>query len=476
MKKTKLLLLFFLLFLFIIPIYVNADMGAPEISTYTARVINKNGAESVLDLYEPKDSILIPYDTLVEITFEENEYGMTNYNGKSYYTKLSDLRAVSEETEPVGEGVESKNYYAWEEGAYLYKGPSKAYDKVDGNIQIKPGTTVNVRNYIKNAWGYVEYNGVKGWVYIYQCYKNAPYKEVSHLVDISEGNTKIYTLKDITLENSPTKQEKTNIVVPAFTEVQYKYEYMYNPHKKYICIEYEGKEGWHEIEDVDNLSIAYNCKNENISLIAVKDVTIYEKFNEENNNVIGTIPAKEECDVLYASIYYYGDESWCYVHYNDISGWVNTKGEDYLISERYNYGLISDKYSEYTTDSDTIIYDNVNGIETNVVISKDTVLSEKYTYTDSDNLSSWHYVFNDKYSGWIKNDFYKASSENTSNENTLIENTNEIIDDNLVEEKENNMQKLFSIQNILIICILVALIIAIISIFLIKKINSKENK
>ncbi len=475
MKKTKLLLLF-LLFLFIIPIYVNADMALPEIIPYKARVINKNGTESVSNPYEQKDSMLIPYDTLVEITFEENEYGMTNYNGKSCYIKLSDLRAVSEETEPVGEKVVSKKYYVWEEGAYLYKGPSKAYDKVDGNIQIKPGTTVTCK-YSENhvGWGYVEYNGVKGWVYIYQCYKYTPYNEVSHLVDISEGNTKIYTLKDITLENSPTKREKTNIVVPAFTEVQYKYEYMYNPHKKYICIEYNGKEGWHEIEEIDNLSIAYNCKNKNISLIAVKDVPIYEKFNEENNNVIGTILAKEECDVIYASNYYYGDESWCYVHYNDISGWVNTKGEDYLISVRYNYDLINDNYFEYTTDRDFIIYDNVNGIETDVIIPKDTVLNKKYAYTDN-NSSWWSYVFNDKYSGWIKGDFYKSSVENTSNENTLIENTNEINDENLAEEKENNIQRLFSIQNTLIICILVASIIAIISIFLIKKINSKENK
>lgn len=476
MKKISFAIIFMVI-LFFMPLFCSADVGLPFITPYEVRVNNVNG----LAIYTiNKESVTLPYDTILTINYEmrfyndDKLYGSTSYNNEEYYVDLSQVSVVLNERDTSGlTPHEEQTMYVYEEGAYLYKGPSKLYDKIDGNIMIPAGTIISFE-YADEMWAYVEYDGHKGWVYIYQMIDVSPYGEGSCLVEINQGTK--YTLKELHLTENPDGDKENGVVVPAFTEVSYKYTYTPYAHKYAICIEYNGKEGWYIVEDFETADI-YNYRD--IELIAVKELPVYSEFRNENSEVLTTIPVNAECNILYYATDDYWTETWCYISYNGIEGWVK---EDY---ENDNYS-IEDYYfnSEYKTIVtykllvNKELYDTVDGNSAGTIIPSGTTLYRKYYYNTEN--SEWMYIYNDNYKGWIK---YKYSDleeidrkENLENEN--ITDIEEIKNEEVAVQSGNgdiNIQ-FISLMNIIIICIVVALIISVLSIMILKVVNKKKEE
>lgn len=165
--KKKILILLLCMGSIILPSVVRADMGAPEIISYEVIVTNKNGAK------ELNGDVVIPYDTVCMVNYElKREEGLyltvdcKGYEG-SYDINAEDVRVLKEEYQPTSDYKleEAVRYYVMND-VEMYSGPSYKY-KMIGEI-IPAGSIVTVTHIDSDeAWGYVEYNGKKGWLYLF---------------------------------------------------------------------------------------------------------------------------------------------------------------------------------------------------------------------------------------------------------------------------------------------------------------------
>ncbi len=326
MKKIG-ILIGLIIVLMLVPVIVNADMSMPEIVSYQVRVSNING----ITLTDSDDEeIKLDYDTILDVVYEFSdngeEYAEIELDGYYYSVKLSDIETISTDIDLSKYSNTTKQMYVYKEGAYLYNGPSKLYGMVDGEIELPVGTTITL-NYYDDCWGYVEYNGISGWVWIYTNTwydeeTDSSYYEGSSLCNIADDSyyygTTIYTLKDITLVNSPIEKEQseTDITIPAGVEIEYTYYYN-NMHDTYYYLSYNGMSGW--FMDPYDFSIAFSGKGE--ELIAVSDTNIYQEV-DKNSDIIGIFPTNEEIEVLYKTTDYDETNCWYQISYNGLEGWV----------------------------------------------------------------------------------------------------------------------------------------------------------
>ena len=205
MKKICL----FLIGLLVLPLVVFADAGAPSIRSYEARIINQSGVKATkYDWKTKKDvEIVVPYDAIVTVDFEYEEKGVLygeftyNKNNEYYSGKIakSDYRIVTDTFKPTEDSKRSGGIYVYKEGAYLYKGPSKAYDKASDTM-IPVGTVLEF-SYAENYFAYVTYNGVSGWVYTAE--EGEVYKELSSVAIKNVG--KIHTFNSVDILKEPSK-------------------------------------------------------------------------------------------------------------------------------------------------------------------------------------------------------------------------------------------------------------------------------
>lgn len=437
MKVVKKLLFAFFLF-GMLPIFVLADVGAPGISPYEVRVTNQNG--TMIKNYEGK-TIHVSYDTVLNVfSHEKNDqgtlYGYVKYQDEFYYVQLSDTEVISKEIDVEAAALDQSNpihydketMYVFFDNAYLYKGPSKVYGKVDGDIKIPVGTTISF-DYHDEMWAYVHYNGVDGWVYIYSMKILSPYDEMSSLVytttykdhDYLPYNTDtFYTMKEITLEKDPLTKEKTNIKIPPFMRVQYKYFTYVNPHKVYFYIEYNGKGGWYEDSEL-SLGRKYDY---NATFLSIDDVKMYTSL-DESSEVKTIIPKNTEISLQYDIPADY--DQWYYLTYQGVSGYVHASiwsdgPTKFLISTNDFWN--QKKYVMYKVVQKMVIYDNIDGQTTNRSIPEGTEISVKYAYEKYNSTKQksdrWYYVNTKYFEGWI-HDIEDQMVKIESKENNDIE-------------------------------------------------------
>ena len=153
----KLLILIMCAFLFV-PSIIFADMGAPIIKEYEARVIAKNGAPLYNNTEDAKltgDSL--SYGLIVKVDFEEN--GLASV-GEYGYVKISDLEPVEKEVK-----FNSKDYSKKVSAIVLSKveykkGPAGAYETIG---ELNPGDVITLyideETRYEYPWGYVEGKG-----------------------------------------------------------------------------------------------------------------------------------------------------------------------------------------------------------------------------------------------------------------------------------------------------------------------------
>lgn len=357
-----------------------ADYGVPEIIQYDAKIINESGAEA-LD-YSGNIIGVIPAETIVTVLYEHDGKAFIKYNNSDVGIDFKDIKPVSNEINlSKANYYEKEEMYVYREGAYLYNGPSIAYGKVEGDIEIPKGNFVKIEAGTE-SWGYVEYNGVKGWVYIYTSDYVSPYNMTCSLTNIAhEDYSHYYTIKDITLNSTIGANDNIG-TIPAGEHINsYFYSYYPDPHGITIYIEYKDLKGWYTVneeevyQDYSSLDItatvSQNCKI--YSEILPINPNTYER---EFSNNIGTLVANTECKVIYKTVNNYID--YIFIEYNGIEGWVDTDyysiNTDYQklvdVSQFINKEESEDQIEE-TQNTDEFIDKNNSIIEKNQNVSDD---------------------------------------------------------------------------------------------------------
>ena len=272
MKKFLAIILASLMFLGLaMPAF--ADMDGPIFKDYEVRIVNKNGAEMFRENYYETDSsdygtsvmeeigVTIPYGEIVIITgeyeFEGELYLNVEYNEEWGYLKQEDTDVeVDEISYKEGVKLETPRKVAIVgKGFYLYKGPSKNYDKVGAEVAV--GTILTYEYGLidndYNPWAYFTYNGVSGWGEVYQY--GAQYNCAS-IVDencgyrgdlyVASTGVKLTDMPESTVYgNDDIKYVSKEI--PVGTRLTF--DFYYNDAKSiFVYVEYGGAKGWLEAD------------------------------------------------------------------------------------------------------------------------------------------------------------------------------------------------------------------------------------
>ena len=379
MKKVKLLLLS-LLVLFMLPISVLADGPGPQLHEYDVRVTNPDGAKGLEYDYKIQGykEIKVPFDTIITIAMEVTHEG--ELYGESwtepYLVRLSDCTIVDKELDLSLFDNTGGKLYVYSEGAYLYKGPAKAYGKAS-NSMIPVGTTLNY-THSDGIFAYTEYKGTKGWVYIGESRK--VYEELPSVA--SYVSLELTSFEEIKIYE---KVDKTSTVVGSIpNNVKFKPTYLlsldcYNGEGSqcsvFYYVTYNGKSGWIEA----NYNVGYPSKdvmlfNSKYSTTAYKGSNSYEEIVIPKNTLLISdyivIGASNKYRFKYNNTYVYD-------FYEDYSETLT--------------GI-----SKYKLVEDVKEYDNYEGTELTSTQKAGTIEGYLYDYSGE----GWLYVANTK--KWIK--------------------------------------------------------------------------
>jgi hypothetical protein len=473
MKKKLLLLLLLLL-----PVFVLADVGAPGITEYDVRVSNPEGTDIIKwnSNTQKDEKKHVPYDTVIKnIMMEENIDGVVYGYSEEGTVKLADCEVISKEINLEDlKSEEKKEIYVYKEGAYLYKGPSKTYGKVDGNVMLPVGKEFS-SNIYDDMFMYVEYNGTKGWVYCYQDYEMSPYKELSSVLE--KDKKEIITIEDIKIKGDILDKESLNVTIPKGTKLTSSYYTYYHYGHYFYYVEYNGTKGF--IPGGDEHKVGTFIENRIYT--AFKNVKIYETTNTKSK-VLGEIPKNSELVSDYVSGF---DYHWYHVNYNGKSGYILWSELDEREVSEPEFIVQSD-YGVYYINDSTPIYDNYKGNKTDKEITNKSVLSDYYNY-DSKTEGSWVHIIEPTI-GWIYEDpeinnvlfkgyidDIKEFDKYKDTKDEPIENKDEPTENDIVPEKTptNNISPSKAITYIVGAAIVLSLTI-IVTILLVNK--KKENK
>lgn len=292
-----------------------ADMDGPAFTNFDVVVTNPLGTYMYNYNMDEVKGYLIK-DTVVTINgeyeFEDEEYYSVEYNGEHGYIKVADT-ALTEEVFPPEKGVklekETKSIVI-ADGLYMYKGPSKKFEKVGEKIAVGTVLTYQYMNDEYNApWAYVTYKGVSGWAYVYEYgesyYCATPFEEDSRYT----GSLYIVN-KGIRLTNMPANPQYDEFVevadkigvkyvtdeIPIGTKLELADYYYKEPKSIWVYSEYNGVKGWLETDTY------YNGAMDNATAIGMSSVyyvwqenglPVYSKAGDTSSEVIGKLEKGE---------------------------------------------------------------------------------------------------------------------------------------------------------------------------------------
>lgn len=286
-----------------------ADVAGPYFNSYEAVVVAENGIDTIS--YSPEDnpSINIPKGAVITVISDyswddSNEIGVT-YNGKNYTIHNEGIKLIKD-------SVDDKDAYTLEEsyvvrvisknGIKIYSGPNFVYKTVG---TIPHGTDITIEKVdteYETSWAYVSYNGVTGWISIYEYNEDFELAYVMsgrrNIYDEAYSECKLYVARGyIYLLENPGDDFDTakKIKVPSGTEISYSL-YALKPHADLFYIEYEGYKGWActGMEEEESFADSYISE-----CILEKDSPLYKV---ENNNIVKTdkiIPANTITTTIY---------------------------------------------------------------------------------------------------------------------------------------------------------------------------------
>ena len=292
--------------LFLIPLSVKADMGPPEIKSYKATPISKEGTtiyEKIYDGAVKKGTL--KYGEEVEIVMEQIEGGKTygyfyNYDdGDGGYVLLSEMKYVSKVDEIDEQTPKYTARVFADDGVALYEGPSFIYDKI---TTIPNGEIIKSTDYDWDLgeWLYVEYDGKTGYV---------------SGSDAAVG---------ILYEGATADPNKTIVIDRFYKFSAWEYKMAYKSGNDYKIVSSVGKGTGSVIKNATDIEV--------IKDLDVKDKTI-------NGTKIGTIKKGEKLDILLDASDY-GDKI-LLVKSGDIQGWVYFDYEDNYLD--FNFEKLTEK-------------------------------------------------------------------------------------------------------------------------------------
>ncbi len=482
MKKIIYSLLVIVLFLNISNICY-ADYGIPIMNPYEAKIINQGGA--VINSYTSTNNTVIPYGTTVEVEYEFNNKAFVRYNNNPGEINLEDIAPVTEVFENKEPKTEEKDMYVYRKEAYLYNGPSIKYSKVDGGYELPVGTIVHIKS-CSDAWGYVEYEGKSGWVYIYTSDAVSPYNMVCSLTEIQkEEFAYYYTQKEIVL-NSSVGAEDIVGTIPAGEHIKsYFYSYYPDPHGKTIYIEHNGVKGWYTI-DLREVFQDYSSITD-YTAIAINNVELYSDISYDENefkfsNQVGTIPQRKEVKVIYETLDNY--VNYMYVEYNGTTGWIKDYMNVSTCRRLWNKEDVKLKKDYKTINIETME-------ETGEFLPAGEIFNIKYCFSTTENAPSIYayYLENNNKSGWVSmtydesEDAMETIANSVEFDDLTKVNISEILEskenvketENSAEENNPNTKENI-VNNQFRNCVLIAIIIAVIAMIVIIVINKKRKK
>lgn len=485
MKKIK---LFILLLLISTPIFVKADAGTPILS-YEVRISNKEGAfiyewdDENKKYYKTEEKL--SYDTTYQVMYERiinNELYAYVYSEDKTIDTVGDCLIKLSDTTPLEfilsdyKKDDTIKYLIFEEGIYLYQGPSKIYGKITPEVSLPVNTEVETK-YYDDMWAYVEYNGKKGWIYTYTFKRLSPYNEAAGVADITNKKTiSLKTLGPVKLYSNP-KTKESILKIPTGTvlndlSIFSTYSLLTSDNEGFYLIEYDGKKGWIS-EGTSDSNLAYLINsNKKIFVTNQKGVTLYKNPNS-NSDEISTIPHATILTPTYSNynnnyVKVYSDTGYFYqVNYDGKIGWIKVQdpaGDDYL-------DIASEYEDEAINFSNRIIYKNINDLSTKVLtLPNKTDLTPKYYVSTTD--GTWCFVEYEEQQGWI---YLDDSNHNNSSSSSNLPNTNP---SSGLESSSNELNSSSSpSQKILVymVTVIVLSLTAFVTIILINKSKKDQN-
>lgn len=481
MKKIIYSLLVIVLFLAISNVCY-ADYGIPMMNPYEAKIVNQEGA-TTNSYISSSNSTVIPYGTVVKVQYEFSGIAYVDYNGNSVGISLEDIVPVNEVFENSEPEEKEKDMYVYREGAYLYNGPSVKYSKVDEGYEIPIGTVIHIKS-CSDAWGYVEYEGKSGWVYIYTSDEVSPYNMVCSLTEIEkEEYAYYYTLKEITLTSSIGAKDYIGRI-PAGEHIKsYFYSAYPDPHGKTVYIEHNGLKGWYMINSSEVVQ-DYSLKTDH-TVITNKVVELYSDISYEDydykfSNVVGTIPARKEAKMIYETVDNY--VNYVYLEYDGTAGWVNNITDVSECKRVWNKESVKLKQDCKVVNIETME-------ETGEVLSAGETFNVKYEIYPNDTTSFIAYCLeNNSKRAWVAMTYQESTEcfeiNSTDFDYDKLEkiDISKIVDTEEKVEKtndlneENNVVANNSTNNEFRNCILIAIIVTVVAVIVIIILNKKRKK
>lgn len=474
MKNNIKKLLILVIGIFVLPFIVYADMGIPDSYNYDVIITNPKGA--ILYTEEgKKTNVIINFDTKISINHDrliKDELYLEYYSEEHEtfgYIKYSDVKLFEEEIDfsQAEENKDKEQYYAYDE-TKIYKGPSAVYGEVK-DVTIPAGTIINFTHEVESMWIYTEYNGTKGWVYIFDyndIYPQAPKKTVA-LVSKDE---RVVILGDQKVYNDKGDEIGT---VKSLTEYDAIY---YSGSRKDIGAVYikgEDIEGWVKEAGRFGTNGAHFIYEEEYKSIITerKGLTLFKDVELKEATDI-TIPCGTELTTKYYIIMYTE---------GDISSQIEYKGKKYWINLNYENIAEEDILTIESLGKNKTLYKYSDTEESlNIEIPAKEKLVSYYNFmeytgeqsaNDTPIYNTWYYVEYQGTKGWI----YISDLENEKDP-TII--TPEIEDEEEPEveeetEEDEESQNL-SPKQIAIISICVAVVLAVGALTTILLINKKK--
>ena len=370
MKKTLLITVVCILAIISLQLAVFADMGAPEIEPYKASISNVNGAKYYNS--EGNEAGKLDYGTTITISYEiENwetkertaTFSFAEEQYEFYTISINDITPLEDEADKVKYSKEDKEelIILSEDGVEISEGPAYGYEKT--GVVIPKGEELTGYRTEKMGsavpWFFVTYEGTSGWV----CELNGVIgygKDYEDQKLLTPRATKIYKEADY---------RKAAAVIPANTIITDFLEI--DDWSQGYYVTYEGVSGY-----LSNGYCAVNfpwLETEKKSFeyeVNYPEVKLYKEANTNGEVLIDNIPVGTKLE------YFYGEDirftGWIYTSYNNVNGWV------YYIED----GSVYKDYLQYANDA--ILAQESEEIEEDVIEENEEVTENTVTERENE--------------------------------------------------------------------------------------------
>lgn len=465
MKKILLYITILLL-----PIIVKAELTTPNQIGYEA----KTNKEIILYNESLNEVTNISTDTEIKINSEKTingeTYGSIVYNNEKYLVKINDIDLKYNKLSANSLTRKQEKKLITIANTKIYKGPSIKYEELTESIPANEELTTY---YYDDVWSYVDYNGSTGWIYTYSYEELKPYDIDCTVGKVEDKKIKILTTDNITLKNNPLAQETNNKIIPANTELEYKYYYELHDGSKYLYVEKDNNKGWFEVNYSENDNLAafkYDC---NYIYVTNNYINFYSKYNDISSKTSVKILQGTELEILYTATIK-NKCNWYYVKYKGEYGWV--------LSEQYNtdtstppFAVYNGTSYKYKTNQELELYKAPNSGNIEGKIPSSTIFVATYILNYQD--TRWLYATYNNQKGWVKANNVSVSSSITECLDIKEEEKQTYDTTTTPSENENNTpqatKKSSLLKTILPKIIAILLIIGLLIFFIIK---SKKDK